>query len=362
MRLLDKYIGWEYFKTFCIITFSFTALFLAIDIFDRLPRMIRYQAEAKDAILYLVMRVPYIIVLSSPVSVLLSGLFLMSRLSKYNESIAIRSAGISIPRMALPMFVVAFLYSIFILFFGEYVLPKAEDYRSYVYNVKIKNREKKDVKMRSNIHYQGQDNHLYYIGFFDGYRNTLKVIDITHHDPQTGNILKKIIAKSAKWKDDKWVFEDCYIRTFKNGVQAYYSFHENVSLDEINATPLDFIKSAKKPLSMNYFELKEYIERLKKIGEDFKKELVELRLKISFPFANFIIVFFTIPLASTSIRTKGRGLIFVLGILLCFLYISSLRICQSLGYNAILSPTLAVWLPNIVFGGLGLYFLIKSEV
>lgn len=59
---------------------------------------------------------------------------------------------------------------------------------------------------------------------------------------------------------------------------------------------------------MNFYELREYINRLKKIGENYRKELVELNLKLSFPFANLIIMLFSIPLVSTSTRSRGGAL------------------------------------------------------
>jgi lipopolysaccharide export LptBFGC system permease protein LptF len=85
-------------------------------------------------------------------------------------------------------------------------------------------------------------------------------------------------------------------------------------------------------------------------------------MKLSFPMANFIILFFCVPVATTNMRSKGRGMIFMLGLLICFLYLTALRISQSLGYNAILSPALAAWLPNLLFLSMGLFFLYKAEI
>ncbi|MBN1327792.1 MAG: LptF/LptG family permease [Candidatus Cloacimonetes bacterium] len=362
MRLLDRYIIREYIKTFLIIIFAFSVLFLVVDISDRLPRLIRKSADTEDIILFFVLRLPYLFVLTSPVIVLLSGLFLMNTLSKYNESIAIRGAGISVIRMVTPLFWIGFLFSIFMLVTGDHYLPQAEEYRDYIYQEKIKGQKVEDKKMRSHIHYLGSDNNLYYIGFFDGYRNLLKTIDITTFQAFTGEITRKITSSNAFWQNDEWVFYDCYIRNFDKGEFISAVFRDSTIIPEVNVTPQDFIKSAKKPLSMSYFELKEYIERLKKIGENYNKELVELNLKLSFPFANLIILLFCVPLVSASTRGKGRGLIFGIGLLVCFLYLSALRICQSLGYNGLLSPIIAAWLPNLVFIGIGIFFLIKAEI
>ena len=362
MKILDKYILREYIKTFLIIIFAFSVLFLVIDVSDRLPRLLRKGAAIDHILIYFILRIPYLILLSSPVMILLSGLFLMSNLSKFSESIAIRAAGISIFRMVSPLIWFGFIFSLLVLFFGEVVLPKAEEYRQYIYTEKIKNMKVEDKKMRSHIHYLGKDNNLYYIGFFDGYRNVLKIIDITTFDYESGEIKRKIVATNAIWEDDKWHLKNCYIRSFENGSYVDMKYYKSIVIEEVDVTPIDFIKSAKKPLSMNFFELKEYINRLKKVGEKYSKELVELNLKLSFPFSNLIILLFSVPLVSTSSRSRGRGLIFGLGLLVCFLYLSSLRVCQSLGYNGVLSPMFAAWLPNLFFAFIGIYFVIKAEV
>jgi lipopolysaccharide export system permease protein len=362
MKILDKYVLREYIKILLIIFIAFSVLMIVVEVSDRMPRLLRKGASMDDMMLYFLLRLPYLILLTSPVVVLLSGLFLMNTLSKYHESVAIRGAGISIVRMVSPLFLFGLFFSLIIMFLGEVVLPKAEEYRQYVYVEKIKNQKVEDKKMRSQIHYLGNDENLYYIGFFDGYRNVLKTIDITTFDPENGNILRKITASNANWENDKWHFNNCYIRNFKDGSFTSMNYYKSTIIDEVDVTPLDFIKSAKKPMSMNFFELKEYIERLKKVGEQYNKELVELNLKVSFPFSNLIILLFCVPLVSASSGSRGRGIMFALGLLVCFLYLSALRICQSLGYNGVLSPIVASWLPNMVFLVIGIYFVIKAEV
>ncbi len=362
MRLLDKYIIKNYLMTFFIILISFMALFIIIDVFDRLPRVMKYDADFMLLAQYFLLRVPYLSVLVCPVIVLLSGLFLMNTLSKYNESIAIRAAGISILRMVSPLLWIGLLMSIIVGLFGEFVLPAAENYRNYVYNVQIKKQMIEDVKMRSNIHYSGGNGYLYYIGFFDGYQDIMKVIDITQFDGKDGSIQRKITANEAVWNGNEWIFMKCYDRKFSKYKLESYSYSERSKITEIKATPLDFIKSSKSTMSMNFFELKSYISRLKKIGEKYHVELVDLYLKISYPLANFIILLFCVPLATTSVRSKGRGMIFLIGLIICFTYLTTLRICQSLGYNEVLSPLMAAWLPHLIFASLGILFVLKAEI
>lgn len=362
MRLLDRYISREYLRYYFMILISFTVIFLVVDFFDHLPRLMRRGATWDQMSIYFALRIPYLVVLTSPVVVLLSGLFLMDNLSKHSESIAIRSAGISIVRMVKPVFILGAIISVIILLFGEYVLPWAEAKREYVYKVQIRKQKLEDKKMLSNIHYQGSDDNFYFIGFFDGYRNNLKTIDISHFDPDTGELHSKIIADRAVWKDSSWVFDNCYIRTFKNGMPDSSSYHAQTTLGFVDVTPTDFIKTSKSPMSMNYFELKEYIGRLQKVGEKYHKELTDLYYKLSFPISNLIILLFCIPLASTSVRSRGRGLIFAIGLFVCFFYLSILRLAQSLGHNGVIAPTASALLPHVFFLVIGLFFLFRAEV
>ncbi|HPT71493.1 MAG TPA: LptF/LptG family permease [Candidatus Cloacimonadota bacterium] len=362
MKLLDRYFMRQFLNTYFIILSSFSVLFIVIDVIDRLPRLIRSGATFQLAVSYYLLNLPYLFVLTSPITLLLTGLFMMNSLAKYNESIAVRAAGISVKRMVMPILFIGLVISAFMGIFGEYVLPWAETSRDYVYNVKIKNQPPEDEKLRSRIHYIGKQNQLYYIGFFDGYRNQLKVIDISVFDPNSGEITQKISASDATWTAGKWLFRNCDIRTFANHQPKTYQHFQTTYLPMVDVTPIDFVKSAKKPMSMNYFELKSYVNRLQKVGEKYTKQMVDLYMKISYPLANFIILFFCVPVATSNMRSKGRGWIFMVGLLVCFLYLTALRVSQSLGYNAILSPIMAAWLPNVIFLSLGMTFLWKAEI
>ncbi len=362
MRILDRYIVREFLKTYLIIFISFAAVFIVIDVIDNLPRLIRNGAPFQLAALYYALRLPYLIVLTSPVTVLLTGLFLMNSLSKYNESVAIRAAGVSIKRAMFPLFVIGFFISLGVALLGEYLLPYAETRRNYVYNVQIKGEQPEDNLLKARVHYQGQENDFYYFGFFDGYQNTLRVIDLTRLDDKTGEVKERITASAANWQKDKWIIQDCEIRRFDQGRQTFHQNHASTDLPLLDVKPQDFVRITKKTIALSFFELKDYIARLQKMGDDANREIVDLHIKIAFPLTNLIVIFFFIPIATSNIRSKGRGLIFLLGLAVCFIYLIVVRVVQSLGYNGVIPPVWAAWLPNIAFTLLGVLFLRKAEI
>lgn len=362
MKIFDKYIIREYIRTFLILLASLSVVFIVIDIIDNLPRLMRHGASFNQAALYYLLRLPYLVILTSPVTMLLTGLFLMNSLARYNESVAIRAAGISIKRAMFPLFVLGLLMSIIIALLGEFVLPRTEAKRTYVYQVLIRDEQPEDQMLKARINYQGKNGLFYYFGFFDGYKNNLRIVDITRLDPVSGTIIERITASGADWKYNQWILKDCEIRKFKNHQPIEWKYYPTIVLPVMDVQPKDFIRITKKTLSLNFFELRDYIERLKKVGDDYSKELVDLHLKVAYPLTNLIVIFFFIPVATSNIRSKGRGWIFMLGLVVCFMYLTLMRISQSLGYNQILPPIVAAWAPNAFFALLGFVFLKKAEV
>jgi lipopolysaccharide export system permease protein len=287
---------------------------------------------------------------------------MMNGLAKYNESVAVRSAGISIKRMVMPIIIIGFLISLANLVIGDRILPLAESKRTYVYRVLIKKQTLEDKKIRSKVQFAGKDNSFYYIGYFNGYINQMKVVDITRFSPKTGEIIEKITAAKALWKDDHWLFVDCDVIRFKDKKPVSFNHFQSTKLGTVDVTPQDFVQRTSKTLSMNFLELRDYITSRKKVGDKYQEELVDLYTKLSYPLANLIILLFCIPAASTNTRSKKKGWVFLFGIVICLVYLSTLRICQSLGSNGVLTPWLAAWLPNIIFSILGIYFVQRAEI
>ncbi len=363
IKILDRYILGSYIKNFVLISLSFSVLFIVISIFDRLTRFMKYGASLYDALSYFLYNMPYLFILTSPVAVLLSSLFLMNKLSKFNESIAVRASGRSITRMVMPVFIFGFFYSFFVMWVGETILPKAIQLREHTYVVKIRGEKMEDIKRRANINYKGQNDLFFNIGFFDGYSKKLYNIDIVQYDPITGGLVQTIAAQSAVWQEDKWIFKGCYVRKFEDGMPTEVDFFKDGKVIPIvDVKPIDFVKSSKDPLAMSYTELKEYIQRQEKVGEKSLSERVDLATKLAFPFANLIILFFSVPMASASVRSKTRSVVFLVGLVVCFVYLAALRVSQNLGYTGVLPPLWAAWGPNVLFSVLGLWFASRAEV
>jgi len=112
---------------------------------------------------------------------------------------------------------------------------------------------------------------------------------------------------------------------------------------------------------MSYPELNKFIDEMNAIGAEAKKWIVELNLKISYLFANFIIVLFGAPLAARK-RRSGNAVGIGISLLVCFIYYFFVHTGRVLGHQGSLAPIFAAWLGNIIFIFAGIFALIKARM
>ena len=111
---------------------------------------------------------------------------------------------------------------------------------------------------------------------------------------------------------------------------------------------------------MSFGELRAQIATLEKLGLDVTKLRVELHRKVAWPMVSLIMTMIGIPFAFVVAR---RGALYgvAASVLIAIVYWATLAIFDALGNNALLSPVLAAWAPNILFGTTALYFLFTLE-
>jgi lipopolysaccharide export system permease protein len=110
---------------------------------------------------------------------------------------------------------------------------------------------------------------------------------------------------------------------------------------------------------MSIDDIKEKMEGIKQRGEDITSLDVELHKRYAFPFACIVFGLIGVPLGIQP-RRSGRSYGFVFSILLLLAYYISLTGSEILALRHTIPPYLAGWAPNVIFGGLGIYLLIKT--
>jgi lipopolysaccharide export system permease protein len=196
-----------------------------------------------------------------------------------------------------------------------------------------------------------------FIGLYNAEAQSAEKVSI--QDYEGVFIVHRIDANTMLWRDSTWLAVRGYERTFANGGEVATRF-DTLRLRDLFFTPEVLTRVRKPPEEMSYVELQEYIRELTNNGGNPERWLVDLYLKLSFPFANFIIVLFGAPLAAGKVRSGGAVGV-ALSLIVCFLYFGTVKTAQSMGQNGTLEPLLAAWLGNLIFLCAGAVILVKAR-
>lgn len=356
MKLIDRYISRQFIWGFLLFITAFIVVFLVVDIVENVDHFIDRKANFGDVALYYIYFLPYIFVLVSPIGLLLAANFSCGAMARHREVIALKNAGMSPLRIALPIFIFAIIWSILIMFFGEVVVPPAVRARDEVKKVRIDRSVNRGKRIVNNIYFVGDKGEVWYIKRFDGRNNTGNDVSIVFFDDSL-RVIKRIDGRRIKWNGRKFVMEKATERLFAGMEGESTRFIESYEIFN-SPNPEELTRRRVSPDQMDFFELWRFIEQAIKSGYDPVKAKVNLYMKISYPFSNFIIVLLAVPIA-LHLRKTGTGLAFGISFIVSFIYFAIVRTGQSLGYNETLSPLIAANAGNIVFLLLGLWGLYR---
>ena len=148
-------------------------------------------------------------------------------------------------------------------------------------------------------------------------------------------------------------------RIFNKNQIHFSSIPKDTSLS-LNFSPIDLTRESVKPEEMNYFELLDFVKKIKSNGLKEPKWEVNLHFKSAFACSSFLMILFGLSLSISKPRSNiGIGI--GLSIFTIFLYYAALKFGQALGYQGILTPFISVWNANFIFLIIGLFLFSKSR-
>src|SRR6266852_3003948 len=112
MRLLDRYLLRELMVPFGYCLSGFLVFWISTDLITELDELRKHQLLFNDLVVYYLIKIPEMLVLIVPIALLLALLYALTTHSRHHELTAIRGAGVSLWRLALPYFAVGFVLSL----------------------------------------------------------------------------------------------------------------------------------------------------------------------------------------------------------------------------------------------------------
>jgi lipopolysaccharide export system permease protein len=342
----DRYLLSSFVSAVLIALLAFVTIFLVVDLFEKIDTYVDHDAALQSVARYHLFKLPQIVLLVLPVAMLLGCLFGVGTLAQRNEILPMQNAGVSTNRILLPIYALGLLGSLLAFVLGETLLPAANERQNAVWKAEIKKEPQDAREIRTNVNYLGEGGRHYLIGRYDASRRSMRDVVIWTFAGNT--LVERLDAREGQWQADRWTFRDGFLRKFSDAGETAEPFRQ-ITLDSLRETPEDFAKRPKEPTEMSAAELRRLIDKTRASGGVATKDEVEMHVKISFPFSNFILILLGSPLAARR-RRSGAAVSFAAAVGVAFLYYGTLRVGQALGTNDTVPPVLGAWLGNVIFG------------
>jgi lipopolysaccharide export system permease protein len=343
MKIFDRYILLELVVPFLFGVFAFLIIMLPALMFNLTDLIVKAGAPMGAVGKLFVYNLPYLTVLAFPVAFLFSVLLGIGRMTRDFEIIALRSAGVSLKRIIVPIMITSLFVSAAAFAVNEGVVPYANKQINLTIQDLTKNLAKPPIK--ENTFFQGTDNRYFYVKEIDkqGIMKSVFIFDKTKEGlPQV------IQAERARWIGNIWRLE--FGNNYKYDRDGFIE-HEIAfkTMDiQLSLSSASFIPQGLNAQEMSTQQLSQQITDLKKSGGPTHQVEVQLYKKWAVPLASFFAALIAAPLGLIFSRMGGYvGVAF--SIILIFVYYVTLQITEALGNYGQIPPFFGAWTSNIVF-------------
>jgi LPS export ABC transporter permease LptF/LPS export ABC transporter permease LptG len=359
-NLLDLYVMRTYVRMLAISIVGIMGLFYISTFIDMSDKLFKGQVTLGMILAFLMWETPQFLYYIIAIGVLLAAIVTIGLLTKNSELVVMRACGISLYRTALPLLVLAIAASGVLFSFEERVLAlsnRRADYLKHI--IRGGNPQTFDVLNRKWV--VGRNGEVYHYQYFNPRRRELNGVTVLRFDPETHTLTQRAYAAQATYlpaePEDQtpWVASAGWIRDFSGSdVKRYTPFQTS----RVAFEPAQyFVTEAPEPERMNYAQLRHYIEELKASGYTVLDHEVALYQKFAFPLVTLIMTLIAVPFAVT---TGKRGAMYGIGvgIVLALVYWTAISVFAAFGAGGLMSPVLAAWAPNLLFGASAAFLLL----
>jgi lipopolysaccharide export system permease protein len=356
LRPLDRYVLSEWGKIFLGTSIGFPLIITIFDLTDNLDKYLNRNLPAPDIALSYVFWLPEAILFVQPAAVLFATVFSIGAFTRHTEITAAKASGISFHRLTLPILFGAVAASMGALALSE-VVPQANRRRSEL----LQERKFTTGNERFNFAFAADRGRVYRATMLNVERGYLEGLEIERKGMESDSTYPTWIlsANNALYRADTgWVVRKGAFHVVPGKGRNLAITFDSLRDRSMQESPRDLMASPKAPADMGYDDLGRFIEALERSGSDVNTLRVERALKIAVPITCIIIAFFGMPLATSNQRGGAAyGIGISLGTTVVFLIM--IQLTKAVGGRGVVTPEMAAWIPNAVFGLLGLVMLTR---
>jgi lipopolysaccharide export system permease protein len=361
MRLFpSRTIAWYTAKMFLIRSAAFLlGLILILESMDLLTESGKILAipgngEA-ELWRYVTLRVPQLVQLFLPFSVLLATLVTLATLNQNSEVVIFKAAGISAHQILLPLFIAAFGIAVINFVFNEAVTTRASQELTQWRDNGYK-RGPSDLKPASERWVRGGDD-LVRAGNVSGTGEATRLDGVTIYDRNDDRLVSVISAASALPISGGWRLSDARVFDVAKGTLG-----QAATLDfKTSVIPRQFTTSSINPAWIPLWELWPQIAEQEAAGKPVDTLIAAAWHKISGPLSTVLMPLLG-AVAAFGLARSGRLFVrSVIGMFLGFAFFVADNFMLAMGNFGTVPPVMAAWAPFLLFLLIGEAVLIRTE-
>lgn len=355
-RRIDRYILSKYLTTYFFLLVLIISIAIIFDFNENIDKITNGGAHWTEIVFdYYANFAPYFANMFSPLFVFIAVIFFTTNLANHSEIIAMKSTGMSFRRLLRPYMFGATIIAVITFALGAYVIPKGNVARVNFSNKYIK--KQLVIDEADNVQMQVDTGVVAYISHFDNRTKSGSGFSLDKFSEK--KLVSRLTAQTIQYDtlaDHKysWTLHGYMIRTL-TGTREKIKTGDKLDTT-IVMEPKDFFFIRGQQETMTVPELNAFIDRQRLRGAAGLSTFeVEYHKRFASPFAAFIL---TLIGASISVQKRkgGMGTSIGLGLALTFAYILLQTISSSFATNAGMVAWLSVWLPNILYAFIALWF------
>ena len=358
--MIDRYVSRQLVVNllFAIAVLSF--VLVIGNIFRKLlPLLVNHDLPVEYVLGFIAYVLPFSLIFTIPWGLLTAVLLVFGRLSADNELTALRSNGVSITRIALPLVAVAVLCTAASLWLNVAVAPAAnEELRSTIFNLATRNPMALFGSDQVIDQFPGRK---IYVGKKDG--NKLENIIVFETD-ENYMPMKVTYAREGTLEADlpnKRILMHIYGARYqqRDEVDPYdlTRMRDGINV-ESGTLPIsleELYEKEKRRQSRSMLSLEQLLQQLKNDDPKLRSaSRTEINKRFSFPFACIVFALVGVPLAVTAHR-RETSFGFAASLIIGLFYFLFIIVADTLRANAKLHPELLVWFPNVLFLAVGFW-------
>ena len=357
MKILDWYILKRYLFTFLMMLLLFIPIGITVHLAEKIGKILDKEVPAGELMVYLYDFTIYFAHLLFPLFLFLSVIWFTSKLANNTEIVAFLSSGVSYTRFLRPYLIGATITGGIALLLGLYLAPKAsKGFNDFTYKY-LKSRRR--AAKATNVFRQINASEQIYVSNFDERNKTGQNFTLEHF--VDNKLSHKITANSIRYIEKDSVYRlsnyaERHIKSIKDSLVVLRRKDTIFAFDIKDLVPKIYEAEV-----LPYGELVDFInkEELRGSSDIGRYKLVKYR-KFSLPASVFILTIIGVAVASNK-RRGGMGVNLAIGICIAMVFVFFDKIFGVMAQQADFNPIIAVWSPNIVFGILAAYLLIKAK-